>query len=98
MMEKDLKCMACGSDVTAELQGLFDTRFGIEKVWDICRCIDCGTEQTVPLPSSEELKKNNIRHGFHGLTRCFLVLLERNQLILVYDNGISKLKITMNRR
>ena len=57
MVEKDLKCIACGSDVTVELQGLFDTRFGIEKVWNICRCIDCGMEQTLPVPSPGELKK-----------------------------------------
>ena len=54
---KNLKCIACGSKVTAELQNLFDTRFGIEKVWNICRCTDCGIEQTIPLPCSGELKK-----------------------------------------
>ncbi len=31
-MMKNLKCIGCGSKVTAELQNLFDTRFGIEKV------------------------------------------------------------------
>ena len=57
MVEKDLKCIACGSKVTVKLQGLFDTRFGIEGAWNICRCIDCGMEQTVPTPLPEELKK-----------------------------------------
>ena len=57
MVEKDLKCIACGSNVFADVQGLFDTRFGIEKVWNICRCIDCGMEQTLPAPSPGELKK-----------------------------------------
>jgi len=56
-MMKNLKCIACGSKVPAELQNLFDTRFGIEKVWNICRCTDCGIEQTIPLPCSGELKK-----------------------------------------
>jgi hypothetical protein len=46
-MMKNLKCIACGSKVTAELQNLFDTRFGIEEIWDICRCTDCEIEQTV---------------------------------------------------
>ena len=54
---KNLKCIACGSKVTAELQNLFDTRFGIEKVWNVCRCTGCGIEQTIPLPCSGELKK-----------------------------------------
>lgn len=40
-----------------ELQNVFDTRFGIEKVWDIGRCTNCGIEQTIPLPSPGELKK-----------------------------------------
>lgn len=57
VVEKDLKCMACGSDVTVELQGLFDTRFGIERVWDICRCTNCGIEQTIPTPLPDELKR-----------------------------------------
>ena len=49
-------CLICGSKVTVELQKLFDTRFGIEAVWDICRCADCEIKQTVSMPSSEELK------------------------------------------
>jgi len=56
-MVKDLNCIACGSRVIVELQGLFDTRFGIESAWNICRCIDCGMEQTLPVPSPGELKK-----------------------------------------
>jgi 2-polyprenyl-3-methyl-5-hydroxy-6-metoxy-1,4-benzoquinol methylase len=50
------KCLVCGSKIVIELQNLFDTRFSIEEVWDICRCIDCEMEQLAPLPSSEELK------------------------------------------
>lgn len=57
MLGKNSKCLVCGSKVTAEIQGLFDTRFGIKNVWNIGRCIDCGLEQTIPTPSSEELKK-----------------------------------------
>jgi SAM-dependent methyltransferase len=49
-------CLICGSKVTVELQKLFDTRFGIEAVWDICRCADCEIKQTFPPPSSDELK------------------------------------------
>ncbi|MBW1675521.1 MAG: class I SAM-dependent methyltransferase [Deltaproteobacteria bacterium] len=55
MVGKNLECIACGSKVTVELQNLFDTRFGIERVWNICRCIDCGLEQTCPAPSLDEL-------------------------------------------
>ena len=57
MVGKDSKCMACGSRVRAEVENLFDTRFGINKAWNICRCTDCGMEQTLPLPSPGELKE-----------------------------------------
>ena len=53
---KNSTCLVCGSRVTVELPNLFDTRFGIEEAWDVCRCADCEIEQAVPLPSSEELK------------------------------------------
>ena len=56
-MMKDLNCIACSSKVTVELQHVFDTRFGIQNVWNICRCTNCGIEQTIPAPSPEELKK-----------------------------------------
>jgi hypothetical protein len=45
-VEKNLECIVCGSRVTAEIQGLFDTRFGIENFWNIGRCTDCEIEQT----------------------------------------------------
>lgn len=36
--------------------GLFDTRFGAPGSYDIYRCVDCGFEQTFPVPSISELK------------------------------------------
>ena len=56
-MEQDLKCIACSSKIVPELQNLFDTRFGIQKTWDICRCTNCGIEQTIPTPLPDELKR-----------------------------------------
>jgi hypothetical protein len=55
--EKTINCITCDTKVTAELQNVFDTRFGIEKAWDICRCMVCGTKQTIPIPLSDELKR-----------------------------------------
>ena len=57
MVGKNSRCLVCGSRVRAELQGLFDTRFGIERIWNVWRCADCGTEQTLPMPSPGELKQ-----------------------------------------
>ena len=49
--------MACGSKVVIELQNLFDTRFGIKNSRHIGRCGTCGNEQTIPFPSSGDLKQ-----------------------------------------
>jgi SAM-dependent methyltransferase len=38
------------------LDGVFDTRFGVEGSFEIAACRDCGLEQTRPLPSAGELK------------------------------------------
>jgi 2-polyprenyl-3-methyl-5-hydroxy-6-metoxy-1,4-benzoquinol methylase len=35
---------------------LFDTRFGIEEPYEVTRCESCELEQTVPLPTGDELK------------------------------------------
>jgi 2-polyprenyl-3-methyl-5-hydroxy-6-metoxy-1,4-benzoquinol methylase len=54
--ESESKCSACGSRLKPQIQNIFDTRFGIENIWQICRCVDCGINQTVPLPLAEDLK------------------------------------------
>ena len=66
MVRKNSECMACGSKVTAELENLFDTRFGIERFWNICRCADCRLEQTIPLPSPGELQELYEEHYNFG--------------------------------
>ncbi|NVM22526.1 MAG: class I SAM-dependent methyltransferase [Desulfobacterales bacterium] len=63
---KNSRCFACGSKVTVELQNLLDTRFGIERFWNICRCADCGLEQTIPLPSPGELQELYEEHYNFG--------------------------------
>lgn len=49
-------CLNCGSPVLVVTDALFDTRFGIAAPYWGARCEKCGLEQTVPLPTSEELK------------------------------------------
>ena len=53
---KDSTCIICGSNVTFELENLFDTRFGIEDEYEISRCKGCGIEQILPIPSPKDLK------------------------------------------
>lgn len=51
-----LLCLACHSDLATVIENVFDTRFGIERAYQIARCRHCGLEQTSPLPEQEELK------------------------------------------
>jgi SAM-dependent methyltransferase len=48
-------CLACGAPTTRALEHVFDTRFGIDALFDIARCSACGLEQTLPRPSLDEL-------------------------------------------
>jgi SAM-dependent methyltransferase len=49
-------CLLCGSAMEISAIGLYDTRFGAPGTYDIYRCVDCGFEQTFPVPSISELK------------------------------------------
>lgn len=49
-------CLNCKSPVQVRKDALFDTRFGIATSYWVAQCEKCGLEQTVPLPTSEELK------------------------------------------
>ena len=48
-------CLFCGQKTAIFREGVFDTRFGIGGTYNICRCADCGMEQTCPAPSLDEL-------------------------------------------
>ena len=49
-------CLNCKAPVLVGDGALVDTRFGIATPYFPAQCEKCGLEQTVPLPSSEELK------------------------------------------
>jgi SAM-dependent methyltransferase len=49
-------CAKCGCKTEFFLNGLFDSRFGIEGTYDIALCPNCSLEQIVPFPTSAELK------------------------------------------
>src|SRR5690348_15410066 len=48
-------CLACGGTTTMVLDRVFDTRFGIDRLFGIARCSACGLEQTVPRLPLDEL-------------------------------------------
>lgn len=54
-----MNCLSCNGPAQAlpNLDSLYDTRFGIEQPFNIQQCSRCDLEQTVPLPSQDELNR-----------------------------------------
>ena len=50
-------CLLCGAPLKKVLTGLVDNRLGTPGTYDIERCVQCGFEQTQPLPSLSQLKE-----------------------------------------
>jgi SAM-dependent methyltransferase len=50
------RCILCGAALEMSVAGLSDTRFGVSGSYEIYRCTRCALEQTVPRPSTAELK------------------------------------------
>jgi SAM-dependent methyltransferase len=53
---EEKKCLLCGAELKLTVDGLYDTRFGSPGSYDVCQCVRCGLEQTLPAPSISELK------------------------------------------
>lgn len=91
------KCLTCRQPVEIIQDGLFDTRFGIESLYSIAKCSSCGLEQTVPVPSPEELKRLYEDHyNFSGEKRTAYTRLREvflfsplYRLWLLLDGDIS---------
>ncbi len=50
-------CLACRAPLGKVMDGVFDTRFGIETPYVIAKCKNCNLEQTIPLPNQGELNE-----------------------------------------
>jgi 2-polyprenyl-3-methyl-5-hydroxy-6-metoxy-1,4-benzoquinol methylase len=50
-------CIACPGKLAPLVANLFDTRFGIDGMYAVQRCSNCGLQQLSPLPEPEELKR-----------------------------------------
>lgn len=55
MLDEADACLACGGAPATVLDGVFDTRFGIDAIFRIARCGTCGLEQTLPRPAPAAL-------------------------------------------
>ena len=60
-------CLLCASGTELILSGLTDNRLGSPGSYEIRRCIECGFEQTSPLPTMSELKDlYEVHYNFGG--------------------------------
>jgi SAM-dependent methyltransferase len=50
------RCIVCEQGTEASVDGLFDTRFGIEGSFEVRRCLQCDLEQLFPVPALAHLK------------------------------------------
>lgn len=51
------KCLLCSSELSTKYKSIFDTRFGIDTVYEVANCPLCGIKQTIPFLSLGELKE-----------------------------------------
>jgi SAM-dependent methyltransferase len=49
-------CTICNTELLTCIDGIFDTRFGIDRTYAVEHCDVCGAEYTLPVPNPEELK------------------------------------------
>lgn len=49
------ECLVCRAPLNQVMDGVFDTRFGIETPYVIDKCKKCNLEQTAPLPNQDGL-------------------------------------------
>lgn len=63
------RCILCGSSLELAVGALNDTRFGTLGSYEVHRCVGCGLEHTLPMPSLPELKKlYEAQYNFGGET------------------------------
>jgi 2-polyprenyl-3-methyl-5-hydroxy-6-metoxy-1,4-benzoquinol methylase len=49
-------CLLCAGALNVTANGLFDTRFGIDGIYNVAKCDVCDLEQMFPVPTAAELK------------------------------------------
>jgi SAM-dependent methyltransferase len=65
---KPPRCVVCEERTEVSIDGLFDTRFGIEGSFEVRRCLCCGLDQLFPIPAPAELKNLYERYyNFFGM-------------------------------
>lgn len=57
-------CLVCRGPLDILVEGVFDTRFGIDTEYCIAKCVSCDLEQTSPLPDQSEL--NSLYEQFYN--------------------------------
>ena len=92
-----INCLECNGQLRIELEGVFDTRFGIETLYNITKCEQCNLEQTSPVPKQKEMNELYERYyNFSGIANSRYLMLRKKfvnsflyQLWLMIDGDIS---------
>jgi 2-polyprenyl-3-methyl-5-hydroxy-6-metoxy-1,4-benzoquinol methylase len=77
-------CLFCGAGLELVVDDVTDTRFGLPSSYEIHRCVRCGLEQTVPLPSFAELKELYETHYNFGGERDTLYTRLRERFLFSF--------------
>ena len=78
-------CLFCNGILTSFLEGVFDTRFGVDGHFDIYKCSDCGLVQLGSYPMDSELKSlYETYYNFGGSKSSLYTKLRRTFLESVF--------------
>ena len=86
--EGETRCLLCGERSEEVLSGVTDNRLGSPGSYEIWRCVDCGFEQTHPLPTQAELTElYRTRYNFGGQRESLYTRL-RERFLFSFANRL----------
>lgn len=86
--EKEVRCLLCDERLAKVLFGVTDNRLGSPGSYEIWRCVDCGFEQTCPLPTQAELTELYTTHYNFGGQRASLYSRLREWFLFSFVNRL----------
>jgi SAM-dependent methyltransferase len=86
--ERETRCLLCGERPEEVLGGITDNRLGSPGSYAIWRCVDCGFEQTYPLPTQAELTELYTTHYNFGGQRDSLYTRLREWFLFSFANRL----------
>jgi 2-polyprenyl-3-methyl-5-hydroxy-6-metoxy-1,4-benzoquinol methylase len=85
---RENRCLLCGERLEEVLRGVTDNRLGSPGSYEIWRCVDCGFEQTYPMPTQTELTELYTTHYNFGGQRDSLYTKLRERFLFSFANPL----------